>query len=88
MPIGNADPQVEMFIARHVNPAPGKNVEDRKARILFWLDQANNPAAYTTANRSIASVRRYALQNVRRLVKRHPDTAALIDAALPIEVKR
>jgi hypothetical protein len=88
MPIGDTDPQVAMFIARHVNPAPGKNAEDRKARILYWLDQANNPASYASANRDITSVRRYALQNVRRLVKRHPDIAALIDATLPSEVSR
>jgi|GEM_PF-3237719 len=80
MPIGNTVSDVNAFIERHVNPAPGRNIEDRKVRILHWLEQANNPAAYASAHKDITNVRRYALQNVRRLVKRHPEAAALIDA--------
>jgi len=74
---------VDVFLIRHVRPAPGRTAEDAKDRILHWIEVANNPAAAipTADSKIIADVRRKARQNVRRLVKKHPDIAAQINQA-------
>jgi hypothetical protein len=82
--------EVDRFLARHLNPAPGRTTHSSKERILHWLEVANTPAAYALdpSAKSIANMRRKARQNVRRLVERHPDAAALIDATLQTRVTR
>ena len=72
---------VDVFLSRHVSPAPGRATHDAKERILHWIAVANNPAiiAANTNPETIAEVRRKARQNIRRLVKRHPQAAAQIE---------
>lgn len=81
---------VDAFLSRHVLPPPGKTAEDVKARILRWIDIANDPTLATQDHspQNIADLRRKARQNVRRLVQKHPDAAAQIDALQRAEVSQ
>jgi len=82
--------EVDLFLSRHLNPAPGRTARDSKERILHWIRVANDPAAYAPDNSatSIAKMHRLARQNVRRLARRHPEAAAMVDAMLQTEAAR
>lgn len=81
---------VDAFLSRHLLPPPGKTTDDVKARILQWIAIANDPALATQDHspKKIADLRRKARQNVRRLVQKHPDAAAQIDALQRAEVSQ
>ena len=80
--------EADLFLQKHLNPPPGKPAPDVTERILHWLAVANNPniVAPATSAANIANVRRKARQNLRRLVLRHPEVAAQVDATSQTQV--
>ena len=81
---------VDVFLSKHLNPSPGRPVQDVKDRILHWISVCNNPSQFTSTTdvKALAEIRRKARQNVRRLVARHRVIAAEISMSLQPEVTR
>ena len=74
----NAIDPIKDFTDKFLKLPKGDSPEQIAARIRHWVDVANTPEAFVEADTSpyaIRAKRRSALQNVRRLLKRHPDVA-------------
>lgn len=73
------DQKLKDFISKFLNPTKGNSPKQIEARIRHWIEVANHPEMFVngdTSPHSISAKRRSALQNLRRLLKRHPDLAA------------
>jgi len=84
----NPTTEADVFLSLHIIPPPGRTSFDAKQRIVTWVKIANNPSlkAPNADAKTLANVRRKAVQNVRRLVARHPEAAALAGAELRMGV--
>jgi len=71
------------FLKRFLKPPKGKAPAQIREKILHWLDVANNPEAFGSAD--AAARRKSARQNVCRLVKQYPEIAAEIVATVKPE---
>lgn len=72
------DPKMKEFADKFLKPQKGDSPEDITARIRHWVDVVNHPEAFVTGDKSphaISAKRRSGRQNLRRLLKRHPDVA-------------
>lgn len=78
---GMTDSTIKEFTDKFLKPPKGDSPEQIEARIRHWVDVANHPEAFVAGDKnpySISAKRRSALQNLRRLLKRHPDVAKTI----------
>lgn len=72
---------IKEFTEKFLKPPKGDSPEQIEARIRHWVDVANHPEAFVNGDKSqysISAKRRSALQNLRRVLKRHPDVAKAI----------
>ena len=76
---------VDRFIARHLNPSPGRTPQDLTARLQHWISIANDPSQIVSGldAKGLANARRKARQNVRRLILGHPELAGQTIATQP-----
>jgi len=72
---------VSKFLSTFLTPCKGSSPVEIEERILYWVEVANHPDRYiTSANpHELSAKRKSAVQNLRRLVERHPDIATKIE---------
>jgi hypothetical protein len=69
---------VQSFMEAFLKPPKGNEPEQIAARIRHWTDVANDPASFVDGDKSrpaVSAKRRSALQNLRRVIERHPQSA-------------
>ena len=75
------DTTVNSFLEKFLRPSGGNSAGAVADRIRFWIGMANRPEDFVKGDPSpyaISAKRRTARQNLRRLLKKHPQVAAQI----------
>jgi hypothetical protein len=69
---------LDSFFQTFLRPPTGSSPQDITAKILHFIDVANNPAQYSEDHSTLAlrAKRRSAKQSLRRLALKHQDLAA------------
>lgn len=81
---------VQDFLNTFLKPPKGDSPKDIAQRIRHWIDVANNPEQYVQDQHPlvVATRRKSARQNLRKLIERHPHIAEQIMHETQLEAQQ